>query len=66
MASAFQGDPPAEAGHGQHAAAARQEDHLVGQAGAQVRVPFGDRDLLAQHGLLLSRHGRHHPLLVGG
>jgi hypothetical protein len=57
--------PPAEAGHWHHAAAAGQEDHVVGQAGAQVRVPFGDRDLLAQHGVLLGGHGRHHPLLVG-
>ena len=28
-------------------------------------MPFGDRDLLAQHGLLPGGHGGDHPLLVG-
>jgi uncharacterized protein (DUF427 family) len=61
----LEGEPPGEAGHRQHAAAAGQEDHLIGQAGPQIRVPFGDRDLLAQHGLLPGGHGGHHPLVVG-
>src|SRR6476660_4519104 len=61
----LQGETPGEARHRHYAAAAGQEDDVVGQAGAQVRVPFGDRDLLAQHGVLLGGHGRHHALLVG-
>jgi hypothetical protein len=42
--------------------AAGQEDHLIGQAGSQIGMPLGDRDLLAQHRLLPHGEGRQHPL----
>ena len=54
-----------QAGHRQHPAAALHEDHLIGQARPQVRMPLGDRDLLAQPSLLLGGHGRDDALVVG-
>jgi 2-aminobenzoate-CoA ligase len=57
------GELSGDARHRQHAVAAGQEDHLIGQAGAQVGMPLGYRDLLAQHGLLRGGDVRHHPLV---